>query len=76
MSYGQLNICIYRSIDIVSRWEIPAIARRAFISIENERPPNAIAHKACISIEQFVQPKLVARRAITIKRQNEKHPEN
>ena len=35
-----------RSIDIFSLWEIPAIAHRAFISIENGPPPYAIAHRA------------------------------
>ena len=35
-----------RSIDIVSRWEIPAITRRVFISIENETPPSIIARRA------------------------------
>ena len=35
-----------RAIDIVSIWEIPAIACRAFISIENEPPQYAIARSA------------------------------
>ena len=52
-----------RSIDIISLWEIFAIARRAFISIENWTQPYAIARRAFISIENGTQPYAIARRA-------------
>jgi hypothetical protein len=61
MSYGQLNICIYRSIDIVSL-SGNQVASWAFISIEQFVQPKFVARRACISIEQFVQPKFVAGR--------------
>ena len=62
-----------RSIDIISLWEIPAIARRAFISIENEMPPYAIARRAFISIENGSSQYAIARRAF-ISIENEMPP--
>ena len=59
-----------RSIDIISLWEISDIARRAFISIENETPPSALARRAFISIENGPPSYSVARRASTKKGTN------
>jgi hypothetical protein len=61
------------SIDIVSLWEIPAIACKAFISIENEPPQNNIACKAFISIENEPLQNNIACRARTKKGTNNFH---
>ena len=65
-----------RSIDIISLREIPAIARRAFISIENELLPReipVIVRKAFISIENEISPYAIAHRAF-ISIENELSP--
>ena len=55
-----------RSIDIISLWEISDIARRAFISIENETPPSALARRAFISIENETPPSYSIARSASI----------